>query len=470
MNLLSPNAEMSWRKRSCRYASRAGLSSLNVLAWRSCTTPTRLALLPSFVCRWSVDPSRCMIRRSVVMRSRMSGRCSLITASRPSGSTQAWTWPIDAAESGDSSKWRKICDGGRPEVLPDHLAGGLPVERAAPRRGSGGPRWTSGAGKMPGRRGDQLAELHERGAEDLEGVDGALGRDGGPRAPAAPEHLARQRLHEADGEGDVDDDHPAQLGDPELLEGGGLHVERPLGRPVGEGPPEVGDHPGSPEVGGGTAGRFGAGFRVHQVPILDISGVSCPTSAGNATGCGMAPRIPPLPAEGRDPRVAALLDPLRRPDGRELNIFATLARHPKLFKRWSAFGGVLLYGGTLPPRERELLILRTGYLCRAAYEWGQHVEIGKATGLSDDEIARWRPGPDAPGWSTDDADLLRAADELHHDQRISDATWSALADPLGRAAAHRDLHGRRPVPPGGLHAEQPGRASPSPADFPELPA
>jgi 4-carboxymuconolactone decarboxylase len=141
----------------------------------------------------------------------------------------------------------------------------------------------------------------------------------------------------------------------------------------------------------------------------------------------MAPRIPPLPVEGRDPRTEELLAPLRRPDGGELNIFATLARHPKLFKRWSAFGGTLLYGGRLPARARELLILRTGYLCRADYEWGQHVEIGRAAGLSDDEIARVAEGPEAAGWSAEDTELLRAADELHADSCIGDDTWHALA-------------------------------------------
>ena len=110
----------------------------------------------------------------------------------------------------------------------------------------------------------------------------------------------------------------------------------------------------------------------------------------------MAPRIPPLPVEGRDPRTEELLAPLRRPDGAELNIFATLARHPKLFKRWSAFGGTLLYGGRLPARARELLILRTGYLCRADYEWGQHVEIGRAAGLSRAGRARAAAGRAAP--------------------------------------------------------------------------
>jgi len=142
----------------------------------------------------------------------------------------------------------------------------------------------------------------------------------------------------------------------------------------------------------------------------------------------MAPRIPPLPREGRDPKTAELLEALSGFNGSELNIFATLAHHPRLLKRWSAFGGVLLYGGALPPRERELLILRAGYLCRAPYEWGQHVPIGLAAGLTDEEIARVAEGPDASGWSAPDALLLRATDELHADSRIGDATWADLAD------------------------------------------
>ena len=139
------------------------------------------------------------------------------------------------------------------------------------------------------------------------------------------------------------------------------------------------------------------------------------------------PRIPPLPLEGRDPRTEELLAPLRRPDGTEMNIFTTLAHHPKLLKRWSAFGGTLLYGGTLPGRERELLILRTAWHCDAHYEWGQHVAIAIAAGLTEDEVERVAAGPHAPGWSNDDAVVLHAADELHADSRISDATWAALA-------------------------------------------
>jgi alkylhydroperoxidase family enzyme len=108
------------------------------------------------------------------------------------------------------------------------------------------------------------------------------------------------------------------------------------------------------------------------------------------------------------------------------NIFTTLVRHPRLFRRWAPFGGVLLTG-TLPARDRELVILRTGWLCQSVYEWGQHVRIGGSAGLSDEEIDRVIDGPAAPGWTSVEAALLTAADELHADACISDPTWATLA-------------------------------------------
>jgi alkylhydroperoxidase family enzyme len=109
-----------------------------------------------------------------------------------------------------------------------------------------------------------------------------------------------------------------------------------------------------------------------------------------------------------------------------LNIFGTLARHPKLLKRWLVFGNHVLAKSTLNARDRELLILRTGWNCRAPYEWGQHVVIGRGSGITDEEITRLTKGPDANGWSEADAFLVRAADELHNDSSLSDKTYAAL--------------------------------------------
>src|SRR6201993_1162678 len=129
------------------------------------------------------------------------------------------------------------------------------------------------------------------------------------------------------------------------------------------------------------------------------------------------PRIPPLPAEDRDDQTKELLGGVDGITGPASNIFDTLVRHPGLFRRWLPFGGKLL-SGKLPARDRELMILRTGFHCGSEHEWGQHVVIARRAGITDDEIARVKLGPGADGWSTDDALLLRAADELHTDHRI----------------------------------------------------
>lgn len=137
-----------------------------------------------------------------------------------------------------------------------------------------------------------------------------------------------------------------------------------------------------------------------------------------------APRLAPLGPDERDERTAELLAALRfQPDGPDLNLFATLARHPRLLKRWSAFGGVLLLRGALPARDREVLILRTAANCGADYEWGHHLDIGAATGLTRPEMDALA-GPDA---ASVDAVLVAAADELHADGVIGDDTWAALA-------------------------------------------
>ena len=142
------------------------------------------------------------------------------------------------------------------------------------------------------------------------------------------------------------------------------------------------------------------------------------------------PRIDPLPEDQWSDDVAPILG-VTPPgaDGKlgQLNIFATLARNPELFKAWMPFGGYLLTAGTLSGRERELLILRTALNCASPYEWGQHVRISEAGGIDRETIDRVVDGPDADGWSDSEAVLLRAADELHNDSKIGDETWAELA-------------------------------------------
>lgn len=144
-----------------------------------------------------------------------------------------------------------------------------------------------------------------------------------------------------------------------------------------------------------------------------------------------SPRIQPLAPKSFDPEVRKIVAS-DSASGEPLNIFRTLANHPKLLKRWLVFANHVLFKSTLGARERELVILRVGWLCRAGYEWGQHVLIGKEAGLSDEEIERIRKGPYAPGWNELDSLLLRATDQLHNDHHINDEVWQALAKELSQ--------------------------------------
>jgi 4-carboxymuconolactone decarboxylase len=136
-------------------------------------------------------------------------------------------------------------------------------------------------------------------------------------------------------------------------------------------------------------------------------------------------RIQPLPPEDRDPEAKELIDSMG--SSSTDNTFDTLARHPSLVRAWMPFTVALAVTGELPARLRELTILRTGWNCRAEYEFGQHAALARKVGVSDEEIARVKAGPEAQGWTELEAAMIRAADELHADACISDDTWALLA-------------------------------------------
>ncbi len=147
-----------------------------------------------------------------------------------------------------------------------------------------------------------------------------------------------------------------------------------------------------------------------------------------------APRIEPVNMDRLDPAQREALGPFASPDnkvggGRVLNIFRTLAHAPKALAAFLGWGNyVLSRRNALPERERELVILRTGWNCKSGYEWIQHRRIGLDCGLTADEIERVKQGPYAPGWTPFESALLRAADELVDNHFVSDATWAALAE------------------------------------------
>jgi 4-carboxymuconolactone decarboxylase len=149
---------------------------------------------------------------------------------------------------------------------------------------------------------------------------------------------------------------------------------------------------------------------------------------GNVTTeTGDTPRLNPLSAADDSELSELFAKGLNGPSGSPLNIFGTLAHHPDLLRRWLVFAKHVLSKNTLPERDRELLILRTGWNCHSRYEFSQHVAIGLRCGITDDEIEQVKVGAAAPQWSPFDRVLITAADELHTASSLADATWASLS-------------------------------------------
>jgi 4-carboxymuconolactone decarboxylase len=159
------------------------------------------------------------------------------------------------------------------------------------------------------------------------------------------------------------------------------------------------------------------------------------THAREADILGKPQRISPLKPEEIGKDAAESLNKVMRtiqlePVDEITGFSAVLLRHPALYERHMALA-LQLFQCELTTRDRELLILRTGWLCQAPNEWGEHVKIGKRLGgLTDEEITRVTVGSSALGWTDHDRALLRAVEELHTDAMISDATWTILAKSL----------------------------------------
>jgi len=158
------------------------------------------------------------------------------------------------------------------------------------------------------------------------------------------------------------------------------------------------------------------------------SDVPLPKLAVPAHGARLSkPRIAPLTSEQWTPQQRELIAPQKKPDGSVMNLYATIIQHPGLYAPRMTFGTYLRTETSLPPKTRELLIMRTAFLIGAEYEWSHHVEYAKAAGLTDSDVSHIAIGAEATGWSEEQRGVLRAADELRREAFITDRTWSVLA-------------------------------------------
>jgi len=144
---------------------------------------------------------------------------------------------------------------------------------------------------------------------------------------------------------------------------------------------------------------------------------------------GKDPRIPPLDPKEWTPEQRKRFDP-NGTGQRAANVFVTFVRNPPGDRLRGGVTGHILNSTTLAVRQRELLLMRIGVLCRSEYEWAAHSRLGRRAGMTDADVDRIVAGPDSAGGDPIEIAMLRATDELYRDDVISESTWATLAKTL----------------------------------------
>lgn len=110
-----------------------------------------------------------------------------------------------------------------------------------------------------------------------------------------------------------------------------------------------------------------------------------------------------------------------------------MAHNPGLLRQFRTMMPFFMLEGRLPPRDREIAILRAAWMRQIPFVWGEHVAIGKKIGMTSEEMDWLAEGSTAPSWSEHDRAVVRAAEELVDDAMISKETWAVLAKTFDQA-------------------------------------
>ena len=144
------------------------------------------------------------------------------------------------------------------------------------------------------------------------------------------------------------------------------------------------------------------------------------------------PRVAPLAPAELDERQRTFLRPFTDAKGRYPNIFGVLCRNMPLMEAWRPFGLYTMNGSALDGVLREVLVLRAAHNTGSDYEQHHHRRIALQLGMADAQVNQIGS---AAATGEPDADLMiRIADELARDTRLSAATWEAAVDRLGLEA------------------------------------
>jgi uncharacterized peroxidase-related enzyme len=142
-----------------------------------------------------------------------------------------------------------------------------------------------------------------------------------------------------------------------------------------------------------------------------------------------APRLSRVPRTEAPPAVAEIYDRYMRSRGSVPNMFRTMAHRPEIFATMIAHFEAVLNTGTLPPRLKELVIVRTSQLNRCDYCLGSHTQIALRLGWSREQLENLAHYADRKDFTRAEKAALRLAERMTLDaNHIPDEQFETLRE------------------------------------------
>jgi len=150
----------------------------------------------------------------------------------------------------------------------------------------------------------------------------------------------------------------------------------------------------------------------------------------------MTDRLPPFPPEQWDARQREAADEvIRGPRGALASPFVPLLRSPEVMTHAQRMGEYLRYRSAVGLRLSELAILVTARHWSQQVEWAIHAPIALQVGIAQQTIDAIAEGRAPQAMPPDDSLVYEFCRELHQNQGIADATWSAVVARFGERGA-----------------------------------
>jgi 4-carboxymuconolactone decarboxylase len=134
------------------------------------------------------------------------------------------------------------------------------------------------------------------------------------------------------------------------------------------------------------------------------------------------------------PELKEIYNNLSKNGARILNLYRVVAHNPRALLNFLRLGNSLLVGTELPPKLRELAILRVAKLAGSEYEWSQHCPIALELGIDQKQIQTISHWSTSANFSAIERAVLQYTDEVAQNVTVKEETFQALQQHLNERA------------------------------------